>query len=346
MSQVPGMFVHPLPPSSKKAGKNPTFMSVSNMLEQAMRCAVHNASHGALISPTIMKSAGSPKTQRHKVFPYASHQEGANVYAPQPQVSQALMQEYYATDVGPSGYQCSYHSPISNYKLRKDLSAAHIEPPCSIAMPPHHIEITVENILFRAEIFSKSHKRSIVEAILEGFYATNELMERRIQPHKNTRMYLHLLEVYLKKEVPSSATPDVPAPRMTRQVHTEEAYAYEVVTHEDAGIISIQHVLFKQETQSVGPSCTLANDLNIEEAIGQMSASCQASESTKDFDCHMQATQQMVQMECFVLLSVEVQSSSVDMQSMHANPAFMQQEVRGHLMQVGIAAPPADHYVL
>jgi len=144
---MPGAFMHTLPPSSKKAGKNPTFMSMS---EQAVRRAVHNASRGALISPTIMKSAGPPKIQHHEVFPHASHREGANVYAHQPQVPQALMQEYYTMDAGPSGYQCSYHSPISDYKLRKDLSAAHIELPRFIAMPPHHIEIAVEDILFRA----------------------------------------------------------------------------------------------------------------------------------------------------------------------------------------------------
>jgi len=72
-SQVPGMFRHASPTSSKKAGKNPTFVSVSNMSEQAVRCAVHNASRGALISPTIMKSAGLPKTQCHEVFPHVSH---------------------------------------------------------------------------------------------------------------------------------------------------------------------------------------------------------------------------------------------------------------------------------
>jgi len=81
------------------------------MLKQAVRHAVHNASCGAPISPTIMKSAGPSKTQCHKVFPHASHQGGANVYAPQPQVPQALMQKYYAMDVGPSRYQCSHHSP-------------------------------------------------------------------------------------------------------------------------------------------------------------------------------------------------------------------------------------------
>jgi len=228
---------------------------------------------------------------------------------------------------------------------KKDLSAAHIELPRSIAMHPHHIEIAVKDILFRAGIFSKSHKRSIVEAIMEDFYATNELIGRRIQPHENVRMYLHLLELYLKKQVLSSATPDVPAPGTARQVYTEEAYVYEVVTHEDAGTILVQYILFKQETQPVGLSCTLANDPNIKGAIGQMSASHQAGESMKDFDHHMQVTQRMVQMECLVPLSVEVQSSSVDMQLMHANPAFMQQEVRGHLMQVGIAAPPVDQYV-
>ena len=337
--------MHASPPSSKKAGKNPTFTSMSNVLEQAVRHAVHNASHGAPISPTIMKSAGPSKTQCHEVFPHASHQGGANVYASQPQVSQALMQEYYTMDAGPSGYQCSHHSPISDYKLRKDLSVAHIEPPCSMAMPPHHIKITVEDILSRVGIFSKSHKQSIVEAIMEDFYVTNELMGRRIQPHKNARMYLHLLELYLKNQVPSSATPNIPAPGTARQVRTEEAYVYEVVMHEDAGIIPVQYVLFKQETQPVGPSRTLANDPNIEGAIGQMSASHQASESAKDFDHHMQATQWMVQRERLIPPLVEVQSSSVDTQLMHANPAFMQQEVRGHSTQVRIAAPPADQYI-
>jgi len=76
-----------------------------------------------------------------------------------------------------------------------------------------------------------------------------------------------------------------------------------------------------------------------------MSAPCQAGESVKDFDHHMQVTQQIVQTECLVPPSVEVQSSLVDIQSMHANPAFMQQEVRGHSMQVGIVAPPADRYI-
>ena len=186
-----------------------------------------------------MKSAGPSKTQHHEVFPHASHQGGANVYAPQLQVPQALMQEYYATDAGPSGYQRSYHSPISNYKLRKDLSVAHIEPTHSMAMPPHHIKIAVEDILSRVGIFSKSHKWSIVEAIMEDFYMANELMERRIQPHENARMYLYSLELYLKNQVPSSATPNISAPGMARQVCTEEAYAYEVVIHEDVGIIPI-----------------------------------------------------------------------------------------------------------
>jgi len=184
--------------------------------------------------------------------------------------------------------------PISDYKLRKDSSAAHIELPHSMATPPHHIKIAIEDILSRVGIFSKSHKWSIVEAIMEDFYATNELIGRRIQPHQNARMYLHSLELYLKNQVPSSATPNVPAPGTARQVRTEEAYAYEVVTHEDAGIISIQHVCFKQETQPVGLSCTLANDPNIKRGIGQMSAPHQAGESTKDFDCHMQAMQWMV----------------------------------------------------
>ena len=45
---------------------------------------------------------------------------------------------------------------------------------------------------------------------------------------------------------------------------------------------------------------------------------------------------------------VEVQSSSIETQSMHAglsNPAFVQHEVRGHSTQVGIAAPLVEHYV-
>ena len=203
-------------------------------------------------------------------------------------------------------------------------------------------------VVISAGIFSKSHKQSIVEAITENFYMTNKLMRRRNQPHENARMYLHSLELYLKNQVPSSATPNIPAPGTARQVCTEKAYAYEVVTHEDAGIIPIQCVLFKQETQPVGLSYTPANDPNIEGAIGQMSAPCQASESVKDFkdfDCHMQVTQWMVQTEHLVPPSVEVQSSSVNMQSMHANPAFIQQEVRGHLTQVGIVAPPADPYI-
>jgi len=180
---------------------------------------------------------------------------------------------------------------------------------------------------------------------MEDFYVTNELMGRRIQPHENARMYIHSLELYLKNQGPSSATPNVPASGMARQVCTEEAYAYEVVTHEDAEIILIQRVLFKQETHPVWLSHTLANNPNIKGAIGQMSAPHQASESAKDFDCCMQAMQWMVQTEHLVPPSVEVQSSSVDTQLMHANPAFMQQEVRGHSTQVRIAAPPVDQYI-
>ena len=318
---------------------------MSNVSEQAVRRAVHNASRGAFISPTIMKSAGSSKAQHHEVFQHASYQGGANVYAPQPQVPQALMQEYYATEAGPSGYQRAHHSPISDYKSRKDLSAAHIEPPRATATPPRHIELAVEDILSRAGTRSRFHKRSIVEAVTEDFNATNELMGRKVQPHENAKMFLHSLELYLKTQVLSSETPNVPAPRMARQVRTEEGYAYEVVMHEDAGVIPVQHVLFKQETQSIGPSRTPANDPNIEGAIGQMSAPRQAGESLKDFDHHMQATQQMVQMERLVLPSVEAQSTSVDTQSMHAHPTFEQQEVRGHLTQVEIAASPKDPYI-
>jgi len=89
-SQGPGVPVHISPSSLKKAGKIPTFASVSNVSEQAVRHAVHNASCGAFISPTIMKSAGSSKAQHHEVFQHASYQGGANVYAPQPQVPQAV----------------------------------------------------------------------------------------------------------------------------------------------------------------------------------------------------------------------------------------------------------------
>ena len=89
-SQGPGAPMHVSPSSLKKAGKIPTFTSMSNVSEQAIQCAVHNASRGAFISPTIMKSAGSSKAQHHEVFQHASYQGGANVYAPQPQVPQAV----------------------------------------------------------------------------------------------------------------------------------------------------------------------------------------------------------------------------------------------------------------
>jgi len=57
-------------------------------------------------------------------------------------------------------------------------------------------------------------------------------MRRRIQSHENAKMYLHSLELYLTKQVSSSTTPDVLGSGTARQVHTEEAYAYEVVMHE------------------------------------------------------------------------------------------------------------------
>ena len=144
------------------------------------------------------------------------------------------MQEYYTTEVGPSGYQRTHHSPISDYKSRKDLLVAHIEPPRATAMPPCHIELAVKDILSRAGIRSRSHKWSIVEAVTEDFNATNELMGRKVQPHENAKMFLHSLELYLKTQVPSSETPNVPTPGTARQVWTEEGYAYEVVTL-DAG---------------------------------------------------------------------------------------------------------------
>jgi len=62
----------------------------------------------------------------------------------------------------------------------------------------------------------------------------------------------------------------------------------------------------------------------------------------------MQAMQQLAQMEYLVLPLIEVQSSPVETQSMHtrmSNPAFVQHEVRGHLTQVGIVAPPVELYV-
>ena len=104
-------------------------------------------------------------------------------------------------------------------------------------------------------------------------------------------MYLHSLELFLKEQIPSLATPVGPASRTARQGQTEEAYAYKVMMHEDTGIAPIQRVLFKQETMPAGPSCTLVNDLNIEGAIGQMSAPCQAGESLRDYDCRIQAMQ-------------------------------------------------------
>ena len=121
------------------------------------------------------------------------------------------------------------------------------------------------------------------------------------------------------------------------------------VTHKDVGIAPVQSVLFKQETMPAEPSRTPVNDPNIEGAIRQMSASCQAGESLKDYDCRTQATQQLAQMDYLDLPQIEVQRFSVKTQSMHtrmSNLAFVQHEIRGHSTQVGMLAPPAEQYIL
>ena len=193
------------PISLKKVGKNPVFASMSNVSEQAVRCAVHNASHRDHISPASMKSTGSQKTQHIEVLTHASYQGGTNVYAPQPQLSQAQIKEY------------NYHSPMTEYKLRKDLLVIHMDPPWSTATPLCYMEIAVEDILSRVGIHSRTQKRSIMDAITEDFYTTNELMGRKIQPHENMKMYLYSLELFLKEQVPSLATPVGPASGMARQ---------------------------------------------------------------------------------------------------------------------------------
>ena len=87
------------------------------MSKQAVRRAVHNASHGDHISPASMKSTGLQKTQHIEVSTHASYQGGTNVYAPQPQLPQAQIKKY------------DYHSPTTKYKLRKDLLAVHMDLP-------------------------------------------------------------------------------------------------------------------------------------------------------------------------------------------------------------------------
>ena len=117
MSHVFGAFAHKLPISSKKADKNPVFASISNMFKQAVRHAIHNASHGDHISPTSVKSTSLQKTQHIEVVPHASYYKGTNVYAPQPQMPQVHIKEY------------NYRSPTTEYKSRKDLLAVHMDPP-------------------------------------------------------------------------------------------------------------------------------------------------------------------------------------------------------------------------
>jgi len=336
MSHMFGAFMHEFPISSKKAGKNPTFASMSNVSEQAVRHAIHNTSHEDHISPASMKSTGSQKTQHIKVLTHASYQGGTNVYAPQPQLPQAQIKEY------------NYGSPTTEYKSRKDLLVVHMDPPQSTATPPCYVEIAVEDILSRVDIHSRTKKRSIMDALTEDFYTTNELTRRKIQPHENMKMYLHSLELFLKEQVPSLATLVGPASGMARQGQTEEVYAYKVMTHEDMGIAPIQRVLFKQEMMPAGSSRTLVNDPNIEGAIGQMSAPHQAGESLRDYNHHMQAMQRLAQTDYLDLPQVEMQSSSIKTQSMHAglsNLAFVQHEVRGHSTQVRIVAPPAERYI-
>jgi len=88
-------------------------------------------SHENHISPTSVKSTGLQKTQHIEVIPHASYYGGTNVYAPQPQLPQAQIKEY------------DYHSPMTEYKLRKDLLAVYMDPPQPTKIRPSHF--TMDN---------------------------------------------------------------------------------------------------------------------------------------------------------------------------------------------------------
>ena len=192
-SQASGLPSHISPQSSQRIGKQPAYGSVSDVSENVLQHAVHNASRGTHISPTSIKSAGSFKTQHYETKPQVLQSGGANIYAPQPQIPQAAIQEYYGAETGMSGGHYPHYSPTTEYKKRKDSSVAPLEPPHMTATPTYYVEVVVEDIFTREEIHSESHKQFILDTVNTRFNEMNRAMGRNILPHENLKMYIHSL---------------------------------------------------------------------------------------------------------------------------------------------------------
>ena len=108
--------------------------------------------------PHKYQSAGSFKTQHYETKPQVLQSGGINVYAPQPQIPQAAIQEYYRAEAGMSGGHYPYYSLTMKYKKRKDSSVASLEPPRMTTTPTYYVEVVVEDIFSHEEIYSESHK--------------------------------------------------------------------------------------------------------------------------------------------------------------------------------------------
>ena len=64
-----------------------------------------------------------------------------------------------------SGGHYPHYSPTTEYKKRRESSAAPLEPPRMTATPTYYVEVVVEDIFTREEIHSESHKRFILDTM-------------------------------------------------------------------------------------------------------------------------------------------------------------------------------------